>query len=131
MAFDQRSQGPVPYRYSSVPSVLGACAERDATAAGSMSDPGPPDFYLVDELLEPAERELRDRLRAFCEREVIPVINHYWERAEFPFELIPKVAALDIAGGTIDGYGCPGYSDVAAGLINMEWARADGSMGTF
>jgi glutaryl-CoA dehydrogenase len=91
----------------------------------------PPDFYLVDELLDPAERELRDRLREFCEREVVPIINGYWERAEFPFELVPKIAGLDIAGGTIDGYGCPGYSNVAAGLINMEWARADGSMGTF
>jgi glutaryl-CoA dehydrogenase len=96
-----------------------------------VSAAAPPDFYLVDELLEPAERELRDRLREFCAREVVPIINDYWEQAEFPFELVPKIAELDIAGGTIQGYGCPGYSDVAAGLINMEWARADGSMGTF
>jgi glutaryl-CoA dehydrogenase len=96
-----------------------------------MTHGGPPDFYLVDELLDPADLEIRDRLRDFCEREVVPIINGYWERAEFPFELVPKIAALDIAGGTIDGYGCPGHSDVAAGLINMEWARADGSIGTF
>ncbi len=85
----------------------------------------------MDELLDPVDRELRDRLREFCEREVVPIINDYWERAEFPLELVPRIAELDIAGGTIEGYGCPGYSDVAAGLINMEWARADGSMGTF
>jgi glutaryl-CoA dehydrogenase len=92
---------------------------------------GPTDFYLVEELLTDDEREIRDRLRRFCDTEVCPVINDYWERAEFPFELVPKIAELGLAGGTIKGYGCPGMSAVAAGLVNMEWARADGSMGTF
>src|ERR1700679_2020925 len=27
-----------------------------------------------------------------------PLVNAYWERGEFPFELIPKIAALNIAG---------------------------------
>ena len=89
------------------------------------------DFYLLDEKLTDDERGIRDRLRAFCEQEITPVINGYWERAEFPFALVPKVAALQLAGGTIDGYGCPGMSATAAGLVSMEWARADGSMGTF
>ena len=31
----------------------------------------------------------------------------------------------------IEGYGCPGMSWVAAGLVAQEWARADGSVGTF
>ncbi len=49
------------------------------------------DFYLMDELLTEEERRIRDKVRDFCDREVIPVINDYWERAEFPFELIPKM----------------------------------------
>jgi glutaryl-CoA dehydrogenase len=89
------------------------------------------DFYLLDEKLTDADRGIRDRLREFCAREVTPIINGYWERAEFPFELVPKIAALGIAGGTVEGYGCPGLSATAAGLISMEWARADGSIGTF
>ena len=89
------------------------------------------DFYLLDEKLTDDERGVRDRLRAFCAAEVTPIINGYWERAEFPFELVPKIAALQMAGGTIKGYGCPGMSATAAGLVSMEWARADGSMGTF
>jgi glutaryl-CoA dehydrogenase len=89
------------------------------------------DLYLVDELLSDEDRAVRDRLRAFCEAEVLPVINPYWERAEFPFELVPKIAALGLAGGTIRGHGCPGMSAVAAGLVSQEWARADGSIGTF
>ena len=89
------------------------------------------DFYAIEDLLAPEEIEIRDRVRAFCEREVLPRINDYWERAEFPFELVPKIAELGIAGGTIEGYGCPGMSAVSAGLVAAELARADGSVGTF
>src|SRR5918999_3894935 len=89
------------------------------------------DYYLTDELLTEEEREIWDRVRAFCDEEVIPVINEYWEKAEFPFELIPKFANLGIAGGTIRGYGCPGMSEVAFGLVAAELARGDGSINTF
>ena len=89
------------------------------------------DFYLMDELLTEEERSIRDKVRAFCDKEVIPVINDYWERAEFPFELIPRIAALNIAGGSIKGYGCPGMSVVATGLIMLELARGDASVCTF
>ncbi len=95
-----------------------------------MSQPSP-DFYHLEDLLEPEEIEIRDRVRAFCEKEVTPRINDYWERAEFPFDLVPKLAEIGIAGGTIEGYGCPGMSNVAAGLVAEELARADGSVGTF
>jgi glutaryl-CoA dehydrogenase len=91
----------------------------------------PSDLYLADELLADADREIRDRLRDFCAREVTPIVNDYWERAEFPFELVPKIAELGLAGGTIEGYGCPGMSATAAGLVSMEWAHADGSVATF
>jgi glutaryl-CoA dehydrogenase len=89
------------------------------------------DFYLMDELLTEEERRTRDKVRAFCDKEVIPIINDYWERAEFPFELIPKIAALDIAGTDIQGYGCPGMSTLATGLIMLELARGDASVCTF
>jgi glutaryl-CoA dehydrogenase len=89
------------------------------------------DYYLVDELLTRRERAIRDRVRRFSDEAVISVINDYWERGEFPFELVPKLAELGIAGGTIKGYGCPGLSPVAVGLIGMELARGDGSVSTF
>src|SRR4029453_19594371 len=84
-----------------------------------------------DALPTDAGREVRDRVRAFCDKEVTPIINDYWERAEFPFELVPKLAALNLAGGIITGYGCPGLSTVAAGLVGMELGRGDGSICTF
>ena len=98
-----------------------------------MSSPelSPTDLYLSDELLTDEERRIRDVLHEFCAREVTPIINDYWERAEFPFELVPKIAGLGLAGGVITGHGCPGMTATAAGLVSMEWARADGSIGTF
>ncbi len=77
-----------------------------------MSSPelSPTDLYLSDELLTDEERRIRDVLHEFCAREVTPIINDYWERAEFPFELVPKIAGLGLAGGVITGYGCPGMT---------------------
>ncbi|HYO37023.1 MAG TPA: acyl-CoA dehydrogenase family protein [Geodermatophilus sp.] len=89
------------------------------------------DFYALEELLAPEDVEIRDRVADWCAKEVTPRINDYWERAEFPFELVPGFAELGIAGGTIEGYGCPGMSAVASGLVAAELARADGSIGTF
>lgn len=89
------------------------------------------DFYHLDALLTPEERALRERVRTFCDDEVVPVINDYWERAEFPFELVPRLATLGLAGGTIKGYGCPGLSHVAVGVGAMELSRGDGSVETF
>jgi glutaryl-CoA dehydrogenase len=61
------------------------------------------DHYLLDELLTNEACGVRDRARAFCEREVIPVAQKYWDRAEFPFALIPKLADTGLVGGAIKG----------------------------
>ena len=89
------------------------------------------DYFSLDELLTEEERGVRDRVRSFCDADVIPVINDYWQNEEFPFELLPKIAALGIAGTTIEGYGCPGMSPTAAGLVSRELARGDGGLTTF
>jgi glutaryl-CoA dehydrogenase len=89
------------------------------------------DFYLVDDLLSDEERRIRDDVRSFGDEAILPVMRGYWERAEFPFELIEGLSKLRIAGGPISGYECPGMSPVADGLVLMELARADGSISTF
>src|SRR5215468_1286662 len=99
-----------------------------APMAETTTRPPTTDYYQVDDLLTDQERALRWRVRDFCDREVLPVINRYWEAAEFPHELVPKLAALGVCGGTIEGYGCPGMSAVAAGLVAQELARGDGSL---
>lgn len=102
-----------------------------AEAKGNEHAAAVDDYYLLDETLLEDERELRDRVREFGDREVLPVVNDYWERADFPFELVPKLAELNLAGTTIQGYGCPGMSRLAAGVVSRELARADGSINTF
>jgi glutaryl-CoA dehydrogenase len=78
-----------------------------------------------------ADQALLRRVRAFAEEKVAPVINHYWGRAEIPFELLGEYGALGIAGTPYQGFGCPGRSALLDGLIMMELARVDCSIATF
>ena len=91
------------------------------------------DFYRIADLLDPGERAIIKRLRAFLEAEVAPVIEDYWTRDQFPHEIIPKLAALDvnIAGVGYQGYGAAGGSWLMNGMIAMELARVDCSIATF
>jgi glutaryl-CoA dehydrogenase len=89
------------------------------------------DYFRIGDQLTADERDYWQRTRDFVDGEVLPVINGYWERAEMPWPLIDKLAALNVVGEGIDGYGCPPMSPIAAGLVNMELNRGDGSLGTF
>ena len=89
------------------------------------------DFFRIADQLTGEERAYWRRTRDFVDDEVLPVINDYWERAEFPYELIQRLAKLGIVGDGIEGYGCPSMSPIACGLIHMELNRGDGSLGTF
>ena len=87
-------------------------------------------FHIADQLTR-EERSYLRRTRDFVDDQVLPVINGYWERAEFPWPLVKQLAKLEIVGDGIQGYGCPPMSPIAAGLVNMELNRGDGSLGTF
>ena len=89
------------------------------------------DYFLIADQLTREELGYLRRTRDFVDNEVLPVINGYWERAEFPRPLIDKLAKLDIVGDGIEGYGCPPMSPIATGLVHMELNRGDGSLGTF
>lgn len=89
------------------------------------------DFFLLEESLTPEQRAIALRVRAFANDEVLPIINDYWDRAAFPFELVPKIASLGIVGTTIEGYGCPGMDRLSSALVSLEMSRVDGSINTF
>jgi glutaryl-CoA dehydrogenase len=89
------------------------------------------DFFRIADQLTAEELDYWRRTRDFVDDEVLPVINGYWERGDFPWPLVPKLAALGIVGDGIDGYGCPKMSPIAVGLVHMELNRGDGSLGTF
>jgi glutaryl-CoA dehydrogenase len=89
------------------------------------------DYYLMKEQLTPDETDLLYKVRKFAETEVLPVVNPFWERGEFPFDLIPKFAELNIVGDTMEGYGTTPMSAVGSGLVAYELSRVDGSIATF
>jgi glutaryl-CoA dehydrogenase len=92
----------------------------------------PVDFIDAGRLLSDEEKQVRDRVREFVDREVIPTAADYWDRAAFPFEMLPGLGELGISGGTFsEEYGCAGWNNVAYGLAIAELARGSGSLATF
>jgi glutaryl-CoA dehydrogenase len=89
------------------------------------------DFYDIAALLGEEDAEIVGRVREFGEKVVAPIINQYWARAEFPFELIPQIANLGVAGLSYAGYGWTARSPMLDGFIAMELARVDSSIATF
>lgn len=89
------------------------------------------DFYNLDLKLTEEERELQMKVRGFMEEEVRPIANDCWNKAKFPFEIIPKLAALNITGLPYEGYNCPNKSFLMEGIIAQEIARVDVSISTF
>ena len=89
------------------------------------------DFYQVTASLKDSDRDVLKRVRAFMESQVAPVINKYWAEDSFPFELLPGIRDLKIAGAGYGGYGCAGGTTTLAGFIAMEIARIDCSCATF
>lgn len=91
----------------------------------------PGDFYNLRETLPAEDQKLLAELREFLESEVAPVINNYWTRAEFPFDLVPKFSKLGIVGVAYEGHGFRGRNFMLDGFIAMELARVDPSIATF
>jgi glutaryl-CoA dehydrogenase len=88
------------------------------------------DYYAVSDYLGDDDRALIARVRGFVDAEVTPIINEYWERADFPYQLLPKIAELGIVGTAVHGYGAPGLTRLQTGLVAMELSRGDGSINT-
>src|ERR671936_2175571 len=89
------------------------------------------DYFNVRDQFTDEQWEHFLATRRFVDREVLPAINEYWEAAELPWPLMRRLPELGLLGEDIRGYGCPGMSPLARGLVNMELHRGDGSLGTF
>ena len=91
--------------------LLGEIAKTaNCSSAGAPPRPVEGDFYKIAHLVGAADQAVLDRVRAFAEEKVAPIINQHWGRAEFPFELISDYSALGIAGAPYSGFGCLGKS---------------------
>jgi glutaryl-CoA dehydrogenase len=102
------------------------------TSEGTSRERRPVDLINASRLLSDEEKGVRDLVREFVDREVIPTAADHWDRAEFPFELLPGLGELGLIGGTLsEEYGCAGWNNVAYGLAIAELARGSGSLATF
>lgn len=85
------------------------------------------DFYGFEQELSAEERGILLKVRDWAQNTVKPVAADYWNRWEFPHELMDSIADLDI----ISLVRHKGRSRLLAGLVTAEIHRADASVGTF
>jgi len=86
----------------------------------------PQDFLNVDHLLSDEERDMRDSVRAFVDKEVVPYVGDWFEEGRVPVaELAPKLGKLGVLGMHLTGYGCAGTSATAYGLACLELEAGD------
>jgi glutaryl-CoA dehydrogenase len=85
------------------------------------------DFFAFEELLTGKEQDRLAEIRGFLAREVRPIAVDCWNRGDFPMDLIPKLAEIDL----VSPVKRQGYSNLFAGLVHAEATRADTSIATF
>ncbi|MDN4644838.1 acyl-CoA dehydrogenase family protein [Arthrobacter sp. PsM3] len=85
------------------------------------------DFFAFEQLLSAKEQDRLAEVREFLAREVKPIAVDCWNRAEFPMDLIPKLAEIDL----VSPVKRQGYSNLFAGIMHAEATRADTSIATF
>jgi len=84
------------------------------------------DFYNLDMHMNDKQRATRDKVRAYVNDSVLPNINPYWEKAEFPWEIAKGIKDLGIIGGPLAGMD---FHEL--GLVMYELSKGDGSITTF
>jgi alkylation response protein AidB-like acyl-CoA dehydrogenase len=84
------------------------------------------DFYQIEQTLSADELAILKKVRDFMEAKVAPIINDYWIRDAFPFELIPAVKELNIGDLNVGD-----HSSRLKGMVAMEMSRIDPSFTTF
>ena len=89
------------------------------------------DFYAFEAQLADHEKEQLVRLRTFLESEVKPVVNDYWERAEFPRQILPGLHDQQVFGNLWEETKAGDYSAVYSGWTALELARVDASVATY
>jgi glutaryl-CoA dehydrogenase len=89
------------------------------------------DYMEIDSLFSDQEKLVRQTVREFVDKEVIPHIEEWNREAKFPRHLVPLMAELGFFGANLEGYGCAGMSNVEYGLIMQELERGDSGLRSF
>src|SRR5204863_1150131 len=85
----------------------------------------PADFLELDALLTEEERMIRDAVRQFVQERVMPGIQEWFERGQFPREVYKELAGLGLLGMHLEGYGTAGTNSVSYGLTCLEMEAGD------
>ncbi|MDJ0348744.1 acyl-CoA dehydrogenase family protein [Cryobacterium sp. PH29-G1] len=94
-----------------------------------VSAPLDTDYYGVFADVPDADRAFWSRARTFAV-ETLDELTEAWDKAEYPLHLARRLGELDLLTDGVEGPGLTPMSPLAAGLVNMEISRGDGSMGT-
>lgn len=90
------------------------------------------DFMNMEKtLFQKEELLVRDSIRDFAEKEILPLLQKAHREEQFPLELIPQMAERNLFGSNLKGDGCPGLNEVSYGLIMQELERADSGIRSF
>ncbi|MDQ2663601.1 MAG: acyl-CoA dehydrogenase family protein [Candidatus Eremiobacteraeota bacterium] len=93
--------------------------------------PNPMDFLGIDALLDSEERLVRDTVRAFVQKRILPNVAAWFEEGILPRELGRELGDLGVLGMHLHGYGCPGASAVAYGIACLELEAGDSGIRSF
>ncbi|MCL9816307.1 acyl-CoA dehydrogenase family protein [Natronocalculus amylovorans] len=86
------------------------------------------DYVGLEADLDSEERMVRDTAREFVEKEFKPIVGEHYIDGTFPTELIPKLGELGFYAPNLDGYGLPGLSETAYGLLMQELEAGDSGL---
>ncbi|KAJ3256569.1 hypothetical protein HK103_005312 [Boothiomyces macroporosus] len=79
----------------------------------------------LESRLTEEEISIRDAAHQYCQSKLQPRVIEANRKEIFHKEIMQELGELGMLGATIDGYGCPGVSSVAYGLIAREVERVD------
>ena len=109
-----------------------AAAERTPVPEGpGVLEPLPGDLYGYEQMLPAEDQQVLLRLREWLEREVRPIANDFWARAEFPHHLVRPLGELGVIGLGYDRPGRPAASRLLTSFVSLEISRVDTSLATF
>ena len=87
------------------------------------------DLYGIDDLLTEDERDIRDAVRAFGDKELRPHVATWFDEAKLPArELARELGGLGVLGMHLEGYGCAGLGAVTYGLACLELEAVDSGL---
>ncbi len=87
------------------------------------------DYYFLDEMLSDEHKLIRESARAWVKKEVSPIIEQYYEKSEFPNQILDGLASIGGFGPYIpEEYGGAGLDQISYGLIMQELERCDSGL---